>query len=187
VGDPVVAVCRRTYTAIRSSGARKATDIKWIVLHSTEGSTAEGAAAWFTNPNAEGSAHLVVDDSVCFRTLENGQVPWAAPGANTNGFHVEQAGYARWTRTDWLSHDRTLRRSAYKTAFHAHLFNIPLRWVGPIGLRIGRKGVTTHRDVTNAWPVLGHRAGWHTDPGTGFPKDRFMYYAQQYLGVIQHQ
>jgi hypothetical protein len=154
------------------------------VLHSTEGPTAAGAASWFANPASEGSAHLCVDDDHCYRCMANTDIPWAAPGANENGFHIEQAGYAAWTRSEWLIHDAELRRAAYKAAQHAKLFNIPLQWVGPVGLRLGKKGVTTHRDISYAWPIQARAAGFHTDPGSGYPKDKFMVYAQAYLAQL---
>ena len=184
MANPFGAACLRTYTAAHDSGTRPLSAVKWIVLHSTEGPTAKGAAEWFANPASEGSAHLVVDNGVCYRCLDNNRVPWAAPGANYNGFHVEQAGYAAWTRTDWLAHDDELRRVAYKVALHAKLFKIPLRWVGPVGLRLGRRGLTTHRDVSYAWPVLARKAGFHTDPGVNYPKDRVLLYAQGYLTLL---
>lgn len=182
---PISSACSRKYTAAHDSGTRPASAIKWIVLHSTEGPTAEGAASWFANPASEGSAHLVVDDDACFRTLANDAIPWAAPGADTNGFHIEQAGFAAWTRSEWRIHDTTLRRAAFKAALHAKLFDIPLRWVGPVGLRLGRKGVTTHRDISYAWPIQARVAGFHTDPGANYPKDVFMGYAQTYLAGME--
>lgn len=182
---PISAACSRKYTAVHNSGSRPLSAIKWIVLHSTEGPTAESAASWFANPASEGSAHLVVDNDACFRCMANDDVPWAAPGANENGLHIEQAGYAAWTRTDWRANDLTLRRAAYKAAQHAKMFNIPLRWVGPVGLRLGRKGLTTHRDISYAWPVQARAAGFHTDPGENYPKDIFLAYATQYLAQMR--
>lgn len=187
MADALSADCTRKQAA-HDSGIRPLTVVKWIVLHSTEGATAAGAAGWFANPASEGSAHLVVDNNECYRCLDNNQIPWAAAGggnvpggsANYCGFHIEQAGYAKWTRKDWLVHDAMLRRGAYKAAVHAKLFGIPLRWVGPVGLRLGRKGFTTHRDISYAWPVQARPYGFHTDPGKSFPKDVFLAYARSY-------
>jgi hypothetical protein len=176
--EEVGAACSREFTAAHTSGKRPVSAIKWVVLHCTESSTARGSAAWFANPKSEGSAHLVVDDDHCYRCLSNDQIPWAAPGANVHGFHIEQAGYARWPRTRWLSHDTMLRRAAFKAALHCKAFGIPLRWVGPVGLRLGRKGVTTHADCTKAF------GGSHTDPGAGYPKDKFMSYAKAYYAGL---
>ena len=171
---PVTADCTRDFTAAHYTGGRDVADIKWVVLHSTEGDTAMGAAAWFQNPHSSGSAHLVVDDQHCFRTLPNDLIPWAAPGANEWGFHIEMAGHAYWSGSEWRHHDLTLRRAAFKTAYHCGLFKIPARWIGPTGLRLRRKGITTHADCTKAF------GGSHTDPGAGFPKDVFLSYVKEY-------
>lgn len=174
----ITAPCSRKYTAAHCSGTRPVSVIRWVVLHSTEGDTAAGAASWFQNPASRGSAHIVVDDDTCFRTLNNDQVPWAAIGANVKGFHIEMAGHAAWTRAQWLAHDRELHRCAFKLALHCKVFGVPLRWVGPLRLRAGWKGVTTHADCTKAF------GGDHTDPGPNFPKDVLMRYARDYYTAV---
>lgn len=176
---PIKANCDQTYTAAHTSGLRKPEDIIWIVLHSTEGGTAKSVAVYFTLPTSGGSAHLVVDDQECYRCLRNIDIPWGAPGSNTNGFHIEQCGYARWTAAQWKAHDNTIRRAAYKTALHAAFFGIPLRWVSAAGLRTNRSGVTTHAEVSKAFGGSDH---W--DPGKNYPKTLFMTYAKQYLSEM---
>jgi hypothetical protein len=137
-------------------------------MHSTEGDSALGAAAWFANPASGGSAHLVVDNKHCFRTLLDTDIPWGAPGANTKGFHIEQAGYARWT-TLWLrSHRALLERASFKAAYHCKKFGIPPNFVTALGLRGGLSGITTHMECTKAF------GGNHTDPGPGWPRAYFM-------------
>jgi len=175
---PITATCSTKYHAVHDSGSRPKEAVIWVVIHTTEGDTAEGAAVWFTNPASKGSTHLIVDNDECFRTLPNSAIPWGAEGANYCGFHIEQAGHASWSRATWLKHDNTIRRAAFKTALHANLFGIPLRWVGPTSLRLKRKGVTTHADCTKAF------GGNHTDPGAGYPKDVFLRYAKEYLGEL---
>lgn len=176
----VKAQCEGTYRAVHDSGVRRPSDIGWVVIHCTQGATAKGAAVWFTNPNSEGSANLVLDDDVCYRTVPDLRVPWAAQPLNTRGFHIELAGFVEWSREEWLSHPAMLDRAAYKTALRCRLYGIPVRTVGPIGLRLGRKGVTGHADVSRAW-----RKSDHTDPGPNFPWDRFIdrvkWYAAQPL------
>lgn len=171
------AKCRRDYKAVHTSGDRSVSVIRWIVLHDEESPSAEGAAKWFTQSAAGGSAHLCVDDKECFRTLANTKIAWGAPGANTYGFHIEQAGYARWSAVVWRKHLTTLRRAAYKTAIHCKAFNIPVRFVTAKDLDLGRKGITTHAECSKAF------GGDHTDPGPGWPRWLFMrlvksYYAQ---------
>lgn len=182
--DPITAPARATYRAVHSSGKRPLSDIKNVVIHSTEGSTALGAAGWFANPDSEGSANMVVDSNVSYRTLEDNEIPWAAPGINTQGYHIEFAGYAAWTRERWLENRDELKRGAYKTALRLRAYKLPARWVGPIGLRLGRKGLTTHRAASYAWPVLARKSGFHTDPGLGFPRDVFLTYVQNYLAQL---
>lgn len=177
--------CSTHFRAVHSSGPRKAAQIKNVCIHSTEGDTAEGAASWFANPKSGGSANLVIDNVSCFKTLPDLVIPWAAPGLNTQGFHVELAGHAAWSRAQWLDKRQTLDRAAYKVAQRCALYKIPPRWVGPIGLRLGVRGLTTHRAVTYAWPILARKAGWHTDPGTGFPRDVFLSLVKTHLAEIQ--
>jgi hypothetical protein len=171
-------VCR-PLRAAHDSGPRSKSRIKWVVLHSTEGGTAASVARYF-HTTAQASTHLVVDDKECWRMVPDLVIPWGAPGVNTGGLHIEQCGYARWTRAEWLAHGHTLDRSAAKAARWAHMYGIPLRWVGPIGLKLGRKGVTTHADASRAFTP-----GGHTDPGPGFPKDVWMSRARAYLADIE--
>lgn len=178
--SPIKSICSRQYHAVRSSGTRDVSDIKLIVLHDEEASTARSAAAWFENPESTGSAHLCVDDTACYRTLNNDQVPWAAPGANQQGFHIEQAGFARWSAVVWLSHRRTLRRAAYKTALHCVAFGIPPVFVFAAGLKHGDAGVTTHAECTKAFGPVGG----HTDPGLFWPRRTFMRYVREYYGGL---
>lgn len=165
--------------ARHDSGPRSKSQLKWIVLHSTEGGTAESVARFFAT-TAEASTQLVVDDKECYRMVPDLVIPWGAPGANTAGLHIEQCGWARWTKAEWLAHEHTLQRSAAKAARWAHMYGIPLRWVGPIGLKLGRKGVTTHNDASKAFTPGGHH-----DPGPGFPRDQWMRWARGYLSDLQ--
>lgn len=168
MADPINADCHKTYRAVHTSGTRPLSEIKWIVMHDEEADTAQSAASWFANPKSGGSAHIAVDDGICYRTLDDADVAWGAPGANVNGFHIEQAGYARWSLVLWQSHRRTLQRAAYKAAFHCHKFGIPPVFVKAAGLKAGAKGITTHAEVTKAF------GGDHTDPGPLWPRYLFM-------------
>jgi N-acetylmuramoyl-L-alanine amidase len=179
VSDPISATCKKTYyPAFRKSGTRALSQILWIVLHDEEAPTAEAAARYFKSATASGSAHLCVDDKECFRCLPDTAIPWGAPGANTNGFHIEQAGYARWSSVIWRSHLRTLKLAAYKTAYHCHEFGIPARFVGADGLRARRRGITTHRKCGKAF------GGSHRDPGYGWPGPLFMALVRRYLKAM---
>jgi hypothetical protein len=168
--QPIKSACSREFTAIRNSGSRSTSNLRWIVIHSTEGSSARSSAQYFTTPAAQGSAQLVVDDIECYRTLHDDVIPWGAPGANTLGWHLELSGHADWSRGKWLDHKKTLRRGAYKAARHAKQFGIPVRLLSSSDIRQGQRGFVTHALCTQAF----NTAGGHTDPGGNFPRDEFM-------------
>lgn len=180
-GQPIGATCRRRFTAVHHSpGSRPLSAISHIVIHSTEGDTAAGAATWFANRESEGSAHLVVDDRECYRTLGDTLIPWGAKGTNRNGFHIEHAGHADWNRQKWLGHEQTLRRGAFKAAFHAVKFGVPLKLLSANDLRHGRSGFVTHATASKAF-----NPGGHTDPGSGFPLDHYMQLVKRFVDEIQ--
>lgn len=186
---PITADCTQGPWAAHDSGPRKASQIKWAVVHSAEvfddtgaDTTAEAVANYFARPSTQASTQLAVDRDSCVRMLPDLVIPWGASGANTNGLHVEICGRAGWTRAQWLTLARRpmLDRAAYKTAMWCYRYEIPVRWVRPTGLELGRKGLTTHSDVEKAWPSSGH---W--DPGSGFPRDLFLQLVGKHLAAIK--
>jgi hypothetical protein len=164
-GAPPMPRCREQWAA-HHGGRRDMSKARLIVLHSTEGDTAASAAGWFQSPDSAGSAHVVVDDVECVRTLPDDVEPWGAAGANHDGLHLEMAGHAlKYSRADWLSHVMMLDRAAGVVAAWSRQYRIPVRFVDAAGLRRGERGVTTHREVTRAY---SGGAG-HVDPGPAFP------------------
>ena len=177
---PIDAECRRDfYPAYRTSGRRPLAAVRWVVLHSTEGGTAASVARYFQSSSARGSAHLVVDDDECQRCLPNSAVPWAAPGANYAGLHIEQCGFAKWSTEEWRSHRATLERAAYKTALYCSNFGIPPVFREAADLKARRPGITTHVECSEAF------GGTHWDPGPGWPRSLFMTLVRRYLKKIE--
>ena len=172
--QPLDSACSRDYTAVRQSGRRELSQIDLIVIHCTQSNSARSSAQWFENTRAQGSAHLVVDDVECYRTLDNEIIPWGAKGANTRGFHIEIAGFAEWSHGEWMKHREALRRAAYKAAVHAKKFDIPIRWLTPAQLKAGQKGFVTHAMCTTAF------GGTHTDPGRQCPTDQLLEWANEF-------
>lgn len=173
VKQPYDARCSRVFDAYHHSGPRTQR-VLWIVLHDAESDTAESTARYLSTKASGGSAHLAVDDNECYRLLDNNIVAWGAPGANEAGFHIEQAGFARWGGALWLAHLDTLKRAAWKTARHCVVFNLPPRFVVAEELRRGLAGVTTHAECTKAF------GGDHTDPGVFWPRRVFMRYVRDF-------
>jgi len=181
VSDPLAAACSRRYTATYHGPRRTLQDIRLIVLHSTEGRTAESAARYFASPERTGSAHFVIDADYCFRTLAPTWVAWAAPGANHDGLHIEQAGFAHWTREQWLAAG-VVERVSYRVAVWARLLGVPLRWLTDAQLRGGSaRGLTTHAQVTRVFPGP-HRDHW--DPGPSYPRDLLLRRARYWSGRL---
>ena len=154
--------------AAHDSGPRRASDVRLVVVHSTEGGTAKSVAEFF-HTTAQASTQLVVDDEGCYRCVPDLVIPWGAPGVNTSGLHIEHCGYARWTRDEWLGHLSTLHLSAAHAARWCWQYRIPRRWVGPAGLKLRRRGLTRHMDASAAFTP-----GGHSDPGEGFPRDVYL-------------
>lgn len=155
--------------ARHDSGPRRASAIRQIVIHDTEGGTARSVAAFFAT-TAQASTQLVVDERECYRCLPDLTIPWAAPGANTSGLHVELCGFAHWTLAEWMEHRSTLDRAAYKCARWAFAYRIPRRWLTVAELRAGARGFTTHADASIAFPPNDG----HHDPGPHFPRAMFL-------------
>lgn len=159
--------CRTDLVAFQRDSRRRVRP-NLIVLHSTEGPTAEGAAGWFTNPAAQGSTHMVVGEDGCFQTLPDEINATGAGTVNPRALQIEFAGYAAWSRAQWLQREQTLALGRAIVHSWARTYGIPLRRLSLDELRAGKAGVVTHGDVAK---VFG---GTRTDPGANFPIDRVL-------------
>ncbi len=164
--------CNDSLKADKRGSSRQLSKIRLIVIHSTEGGSASGAAGWFTNKASGGSAHVVVDDKECYRTLPDDVIPWGAKGgrANEDGLHIEFTGYAKWSRDEWLKHKEEIKKGAAIISNWAKTYNIPLVFLDSEDLEKdgnSAHGITTHNELTKAFKI----DGGHTDPGSGFPMD----------------
>lgn len=160
-----------------TKGPRKGA-IRLIVMHSMESQekpdTAESVAKWFGGPTApKSSAHFCVDNNSAVRVVDDHDIAWGAPGANSDGLHIEMAGRASQTRAQWLDaySDAVLHQAANVAAAWCIAYKIPVVHLTPAQVADGKtKGIAGHIDVTHAFPKLGT----HTDPGAGFPWDVFL-------------
>jgi N-acetyl-anhydromuramyl-L-alanine amidase AmpD len=155
----------------RTNGRR----IDLIVIHTMEmdekGETAENCARWFQNPAARVSAHYCVDADSIVQCVRDQDVGWAAPGANSDGIQIEHAGRAAQTGRDWSDPYSTamLERSAALVADLCRTYAIPITWLYSADLKAGKRGLTTHKAVSDAF-----KRGTHWDPGKGFPVERYL-------------
>lgn len=158
---------------------------KWVVLHTMEtgenSSIAENiGAGWFTNPNAQASAHYCVDDNSIVQCVNEGDYAWASgPTGNLNGIQIEMAGRAAQSRADWLDdYSRAmLERTAALTADICKRHDIPVRVLTDEQVAQGEAGITTHAALARVF-----RETDHSDPGPDFPWDFFMERVQAHAG-----
>ncbi len=128
-----------------------------VVMHSTEGGPdAQEAADWFHNPSAQVSANFVVgQDGKVIQCVKIEDTPWAAPGANRRGGHIEMSGrmlsnppHGPWTEVQ-------LQTGAEIAAWLLTTWELPLDRVHLLG----------HVDLPNQT---------HTDPGPYWDWPAFM-------------
>lgn len=163
-------------------GRSNAIDV--LVIHTMESpekpDTAESVASWFAGSTApEASAHYCIDADSVVQCVRDEDVAWHAPGANHNGLGFEHAGRAAQSKADWSDAysaamlDRSAQLVAQKCAEH----HIPAVWLRPADLRAGKRGITGHVDVSNAF----HRSD-HSDPGTSFPIEAYLALVREHMG-----
>lgn len=162
----------KSIRAANDSGPRPLAP-KYIVIHSTESPNAKGSARnvanYFKQPSTQASVQTVMDDYECYRCLPDMVIPWGAPPFNSRGLHIEQCGYAKWTRAEWMRHRATIDRTAKAAAYWAKYYHIPIRWLSVAACKAYSSGITSHANVSLAF---GHSD--HTDPGSGYPYDYFL-------------
>jgi hypothetical protein len=167
--------------AKHDSGARNPSTIRLVVMHDTEGGTARSVAAYFASASSAASTHWVVDDKEAIRCLPDDVIPWGAPGANRDGIHIEQCGWARWTLKEWFVHQSTLKRSAWVAARACVRYGIPVRWLTDKQLAGGvAEGLTYHAQVSRVF-----RGSDHSDPGPNFPRGYFLRLVKRRVGWIK--
>ena len=152
--------------------------IRRVVVHCTENAELEGMAMMnahlFAGPQSpEASVHYFVDDKVIVQCVRDEEKAWHAPGANEDGIGVEIVGRASQSVEQWA--DPYSRAALYRAmgliADVCRRHNIPVQFLDHKTLLTDACGITTHAEVTRAWPAAGHG---HSDPGPSFPMEALL-------------
>lgn len=147
--------------------------------------TAENCAKYFaTIIKRKASAHICVDVDSAVRCVDDQDVAFHAPGANSDGLGIEHAGYARQSREEWLDdyNREMLKVSAKIVANWCRLHNIPPVKLSVDELKAGKRGLVGHVDVSNAY----HQTD-HGDPGPGFPWEFYLALVKRELNVTDDE
>ena len=158
---PITAVEAANYTDAK----RRRPDIDLVVEHMAItpelATSAEGVANYFTNPNVRASAHLTADNNSIVQSVLLEDVAWAAPGANHDGIQIEHAGRQSQTAKQFRDRYSTamFKLSARAQARIAIAYDIPIVWLTVSDLRAGRRGFTSHDNVSKAFGRSNHYDG----------------------------
>lgn len=183
--------------AARSSkGSNKPIDR--IVVHSTVSPCVPGGArniaAYFRSASAGGSAHYVVDPTEVVQVVYDSVIAWHAP-PNPHSLGVEMCdlpgpvpndkpGTARWKalRRSWRwarpNQRAMLKLTAKLVAELCAAYDVPPYYRGVAALKAGRRGVTTHANVSAAF-----KQSTHWDPGW-WPRWQFMRLVRRHHRLI---
>ena len=156
--------------------------VQLIVLHDMEApetsKTAANVAHYFAT-SAPASAHFCIDDVEVIQCVRLEDTAWQCKNANANGIGLEHAGYAKFTRDNWLDDygKKMLELSAQLAAELCKKYEIPAQratFAGPENPAVVAPGFCMHYEV----PLHGS----HTDPGPNFPIDYYLERVGFYLG-----
>ena len=154
-----------------------------LVIHTTEGFTGSNGmydlAAYFGG-NVGASSDVGIDAFHPGRIVEMVSPynnAWTQCNYNSaTAAAVEQCAYASWSRDTWLGpKEPLLRNTAQWLAEESKRFGIPLVSLNDSQSQGSGRGVTYHSR-------LGSAGCGHSDPGSGYPLDVVLDWANQYAG-----
>jgi N-acetylmuramoyl-L-alanine amidase CwlA len=136
-----------------------------IVLHSTvspcKPGGADAIARFFRIGQAVTSAHYVVDPTKVIQMVGDHTIAFHC-GYNNDSIGIELCDMPSQDKTRWddQPHRDMEARAADLVARLCLAYNIPVRYVNAADLRAGKKGITTHAQMSEAF----HKST-HWDPG----------------------
>ena len=146
-----------------------------LVLHSGEcplrGGYAQSLTNWANTTAVEASWHWFVDPIALVSMVDPLYAAWHASEANPMSEGFEQAGYARFSRAEWLTAEglKQIENLAWLMAQRAKLNGIPMKWLTTDQVT----AITNGRDRTTKGFCLHRQIDpeTRTDPGDNYPFD----------------
>lgn len=172
----VADVYRAADTSNYTGGNRSPSDVRWLVMHTIEGSY-EAGYSWFQNPDANASSHFVVGNQPgqIMQMVDIEDIAWTQGnwGYNKTGISIEMEGYAN--RTDF---DDTLYQQAAEVArWVCDNWDVPIRHpsydVAPCSPYDGEGGIIGHENIPSEYDCSEVTDG-KVDPGDTWDWDYFM-------------
>lgn len=176
----------RRFIQARNFTRGRDSSIDVLVIHTMENQEkpdgAENIANWFAGSTApKASAHYCIDSDSIVQCVRDEDVAWHAPGANHDGLGFEHAGTAKQTGRDWEDDfsKSMIALSAELVAEKCVQYKIPPVWLTAADLQAGRRGITSHDNVSKAF----HQST-HWDPGVGFNIQRYLKRVRELMGDV---
>lgn len=156
--------------------ARSLSQVKLIVVHSTEGGNVPGLGdlvglgGWFANRGAQVSSHVATDaEGNSARYVADRDKAWHCGGFNSVSLGIEQVGRAAQLSWPVEQEKETARWIAYWSKLHG----IPIQKGAVRGGSVVKSGIVRHSD-------LGAAGGNHHDPGRGYDLHDVLEHARGY-------
>jgi len=164
------------YIPARWQPSREGQRVIWVVLHSMEAPLRAGTAAscgrYFQSTPVYASSHVGVDPAGVVRYVPDERGCYGAErNSNRRGWHIEQAGYARFS-AEWHSAEgkAMIGHAAEAAAYACQRFGIPARMLGDREVTAFTPGFVSHAQLSRVFRIKGG----HTDPGPNYPFDELV-------------
>lgn len=149
------------------------TAIDWIVWHVAEVTESAQSAEWLMDyctkiePTRKASWHYAIDnDSYTQSVLEKDIAYHCGHTGNQRSLGFEMSGFSNQSAAQWADPYSlaVLDNCTKLTASRCARYNIPIVFLKAADIVAGKRGITTHAEMS-----LAFKETQHTDPGPNFP------------------